>query len=140
MSFREKSAWTSLLATLVVFVPYFREIFSRFAQGDLSPAVALGGFIGASIYITVLSIVAEIAIGILSRPATTDERDMAIAARSYKTGYYALMGGSGPAPNRATRASPGPVRPPRWCGGSRSPRPPGRLRPRRSPERLASRR
>jgi hypothetical protein len=94
MTFREKSAWCSLIATLVVFVPYFREIFSRFAQGNLSPAVALGGFIGASIYITVLSIVAEVAVSLLSRPATTDERDVAIAARSYKTGYYALMGGA----------------------------------------------
>ncbi len=94
MTFREKSAWASLFATLIVFVPYFREIFSRFAQGNLSPEVALGGFIGAIVYIAVLASIAELLVSVGSRPATTDERDVAIEARSFKIGYYALMAGT----------------------------------------------
>src|SRR5262245_2394560 len=93
MTFREKSAWASLLATLIVFVPYFREVFTRFAKGDLSPGVALGGFIEASIYLVFLSVIGEILVSIFSRPTTTDERDVAIAARSYKAGYHVLTAG-----------------------------------------------
>lgn len=90
MTFREKSAWASLLATAIVFVPYFRDVFARFAQDSLQPEDVLGGFIGAVIYLTMLEIVAAIAVAILSRRSTTDERDAAIDARSFKGAYYVL--------------------------------------------------
>jgi hypothetical protein len=90
MTLREKGAWASLIATALVFVPYFRSIFTRFAQGTLNPGDGLGAFIGATIYLTVISIFFGIAVELLSRREPTDERDVAIDAKSYRIAYYVL--------------------------------------------------
>lgn len=90
MTLREKSAWATLIATVVVFVPYFRSIFTRFANGTLEPGAGLGAFIGATIYMVIVSIFFGIAIELLSRREPTDERDVAIDAKSYRIAYYVV--------------------------------------------------
>jgi hypothetical protein len=90
MSLREKGAWASLIATAVVFVPYFRYVFGLFAAGELQPVRALAAFIGAAVYITVLMIVVGIVIALLSKREPADERDLAIEAKAYRIAYVLL--------------------------------------------------
>jgi len=90
MSLREKGAWASLIATAIVFVPYFRYIFRWFASGELDPVRVLAAFIGATVYLTILMIAVGIVIGLLSRQEPQDERDVAIEAKSYRIAYTVL--------------------------------------------------
>jgi uncharacterized membrane protein len=90
MSLREKGAWASLIATAVVFVPYFRYVFRLFAAGELQPVRVLAAFVGAAVYLTVLMIAVGIAIELLSRREPQDERDVAIEAKSYRIAYTVL--------------------------------------------------
>lgn len=90
MPLREKGAWASLIATAIVFVPYFRYVFTLFAAGDLQPVRVLAAFVGATVYLTVLMIAVGIAIALLSRREPHDERDVAIEAKSYRIAYTVL--------------------------------------------------
>ena len=69
MSFREKSAWICLFITLVVFGPYFLQVFAPLGNGviRLDLGRVLGAFIGATILQVVLSVVFHIALAIHAR-------------------------------------------------------------------------
>jgi len=91
ISFREKSAWASLVVMLVVYVPYFVHVFRLFGQGELKGGAVLGQFISAILFQIFLLIAVHIAIAIQSRQQQTAERDRAIEATSYKIAYLALI-------------------------------------------------
>ena len=93
MSLREKSAWASLIATVMVFVPYFRYILGLFASGELQPVRVLAAFVGATVYLTLLSIAIGLVVELLSRREPRDERDVAIDAKSYRVAYAVLSAG-----------------------------------------------
>jgi hypothetical protein len=97
MSFREKSAWTGLLITLIVYGPYFTTVFSAISPRDgiWSPGLGdlLVAFIGAAILQVVLSIVFHVAIALHGRREQPDERDLAIESKSVRVAHGVLVAG-----------------------------------------------
>jgi len=89
MSFREKSAWASLLAMLVAFVPYFVQIGRSLAQGPLQTATVLGALVGAIMLQIALAVIMHVVIALRTKEERKDERDLVIAAKSYKHAYVA---------------------------------------------------
>ena len=96
MSFREKSAWITLISVLVCFGAYFAELFNGMAGSH-----HFGGSLG-SIHLLLLSVVALVAlqVGLTLVAAWTtpkegrgpaDERERQIQWRSHSLGYYVLM-------------------------------------------------
>lgn len=90
MSFREKSAWITLITVLVVFSAYFGALITGHARGFHSLFLLLVCGIGLLVLQVVLN-----AIAVLTTPrdgrAPKDERETAIQARSHTLGYYVLM-------------------------------------------------
>jgi hypothetical protein len=95
VSFREKSAWICLIITLVVFGPYFLNVFAPLVRGELHLDLerVLGLFVGMVVLQVVLSIVFHVALALHERNETTDERDRLIEAKSIKIAYYVLVTG-----------------------------------------------
>jgi len=89
-SFRELSAWISLAVILVVFVPYFLNVFRLFENRTLSAGALMGLFIAATIVTILLQIVLHVACAIFSPPEVTDERDRAIELKSFRVAYGIL--------------------------------------------------
>jgi len=89
MSFREKSAWASLLAMLVAFVPYFVQVARSLTQGSLQIATVLGAFVAAMALQIALAVIMHIMIALRTKEERKDERDVAIASKSYKHAYVA---------------------------------------------------
>lgn len=88
LSFREKSAWITLLVLLFVYLPYFSRV-SRFAQrAELSLPTVVGLFIPALILQIALMVIAHIAISVGARDPGRDERDRAIEAKAFRNGYF----------------------------------------------------
>ncbi|HEX7530452.1 MAG TPA: hypothetical protein VF333_04855 [Pyrinomonadaceae bacterium] len=86
MSFREKGAWACLLTTVVVFVPYFAQIFRLFARDELKISLVITGFFIASIWQVLLHVVAQIVIR--SKREPKDERDAIIESKSFRHAYW----------------------------------------------------
>ena len=92
MSFREKSAWITLVSVLLCFGAYFGTVFITGFSGDAS---SNGGFflecVGAFV---VLQIVLTL-IAVWTTPkdgrSPKDERERLIQARSHTIGYYVLV-------------------------------------------------
>jgi hypothetical protein len=89
-SFRELSAWISLAVILVVFVPYFLNVFRLFENRTLSAGAVMGLFIAATVVTILLQIVLHVACAIFSPPEVTDERDRAIELKSFRVAYGIL--------------------------------------------------
>src|SRR5271154_6792589 len=97
MSFREKTAWLSLIAMVVAYVPYFALVI-----GGSLPARPLPDLRQLSVFAGV-SIVRMLILGIgylylrfgSPQEARTplDERDLAIKSRSTSSAYYVLIAG-----------------------------------------------
>jgi uncharacterized membrane protein len=96
MSFREKSAWITLLSLLAVFVPFFWNSYRQFT-GQLDPRSAVGtAFVLLALFV-VLEIVLHAAIAIQSpRDANTpkDEREHQIEMRATYVAFYVLVVGA----------------------------------------------
>jgi len=96
MSFREKSAWITLISVLVCFGAYFVELFGGLA----SSSHHFGGL--GSLHLLVLSVLAlaGLQVGLTVVAAVTtpkhgrgpaDERERLIQLRSQSLGYHVLM-------------------------------------------------
>jgi len=96
MSFREKSAWITLMTVLACFGAYFVELFGGFAGGNHH----FGGL--QSIHLLLVSVlalavlqIALTAIAALTTPkdgrGPADERERMIQLRSQSLGYHVLM-------------------------------------------------
>lgn len=90
LSFREKTAWVSLVVTLLVFVPYFTNVFRAFAGSAPGVGTLAGAFVGAVVLVVILLVVAQIAIALTSRNEPRDERDILIEHRSFRVAYNFL--------------------------------------------------
>jgi hypothetical protein len=90
MSFREKSAWITLITVLVVFGAYFAALLTGHVRGFHSLFLLLACAIGLLLLQVGLNLIA-----ILTTPkdgrAPKDEREALIQWRSYTLGYYVLM-------------------------------------------------
>ncbi len=93
MSFREKSAWICLVITLVVFVPYFLQVFAPLGRGELRLGLGnvLSAFIAMSVLQVLLSVVFHVALALHDRNEAGDERDRAIESKSIRVAYYVLV-------------------------------------------------
>ena len=94
MAFREKSAWISLVTTLVVYAFYFWNVFD--AHGMSGPQM-LGLLTGCVVVLTVLQIVFHIAAAVRTpRAAQTpqDEREKLIALKATNIAYYVVASGA----------------------------------------------
>ena len=96
MSFREKSAWITLISVLICFGAYFAELFSGLA-GDSHHFGGLG-----SLHLLLLSVLALVVLQVtltivaaLTTPKAgrglADERERLIQLRSQSLGYHVLM-------------------------------------------------
>src|SRR5579875_238634 len=82
LSYQERSLYGSLVAELVVYVPYFILHFHQ--QGSVSRVA------GVIFAIIVLQIILQSVIAALTRHRVTDERDKLIQLRGYRAGYITL--------------------------------------------------
>ena len=90
MSLREKTAWISLLTTLIVFIPYFVHVVRLIQAGRLSATAIFQIFIEAVLIQIVLVVVAAIVVAVLSRQELKDERDKAIELKALRNAYWVL--------------------------------------------------
>jgi hypothetical protein len=90
MSFREKSAWITLITVLVVFGVYFSALLTGHVRGFHSLFLLLVCGIGLLVLQVGLNLIA-----VLTTPrdgrAPKDERETLIQCRSHTLGYYVLM-------------------------------------------------
>jgi hypothetical protein len=90
MSFREKSAWITLITVLVVFGVYFSALLTGHVRGFHSLFLLLVCGIGLLVLQVGLNLIA-----VLTTPrdgrAPKDERETLIQWRSHTLGYYVLM-------------------------------------------------
>jgi hypothetical protein len=94
MSFREKSAWISLVLIVLVFGPYFWLVGRSFAG---QTHVHGGTQFALILLFVVLEIVLHIAVAIQSprdAEAPSDERDNLIDLRATRVAFYVLFGGA----------------------------------------------
>lgn len=90
MTFREKSLWVSLLATLAIYAHYFVRVLEL---GDRDPGRVGMLFVGTVIAMIAVSIVVTAALAIHRKPERPDERDRAFALTATRVSYYVLMTG-----------------------------------------------
>lgn len=91
MSFREKSAWISLVSGLAVWGWYFFQVWQAVQAGET------GGLMGLFIKVVVISIGVQIALMILAQLTSSaaerslsDEREIRIESRGVLIGYAVL--------------------------------------------------
>ena len=82
LSYQERTLWGSLVAELVVYLPYFVL--------NLHRANTVAKIAGTIFAIIVLQILLQSIIAALTRNRVTDERDRLIELRGYRAGYLAL--------------------------------------------------
>ena len=89
MSFREKSAWISLLSMSVIYGVYFWSVIH-------SGAPAFGGLLGTVIAVVVVQVALTVGISVWKpkdAKAPRDERDKLIELRSMRVAYAGLATG-----------------------------------------------
>ena len=92
MSFREKSAWISLLSMAVIYGLYFRSVIHAGPQAGFH----FGGLLGTIIALVVVQVVLYIAVAIFAptdADAPPDERDKLIELRATRVAYSGLATG-----------------------------------------------
>jgi hypothetical protein len=95
MSFREKSAWITLVSVLGCFGTYFAAIISRRMEGErLGRPHDMHWLLMSTVALVLLQLVLNrIAAATTARDglAPADEREQQIQRRSHTVGYYVLM-------------------------------------------------
>jgi hypothetical protein len=92
MSFREKSAWISLLSMAVIYGLYFRSVIQAGPKADFH----FGGLLGTIIALVVVQVVVYIVVAIFAptdADAPPDERDKLIELRATRVAYSGLATG-----------------------------------------------
>jgi hypothetical protein len=92
MSFREKSAWISLLSMAAIYGLYFRSVIHAGPHAGFR----FGGLLGTIIALVVVQIVLNVAVAIFApaeAKAPRDERDKLIELRAMRVAYAGLSTG-----------------------------------------------
>jgi len=96
MSFREKSAWISLLAYLGIYGFYFINVAATLTRGDTEGTQFLGLF-GQSVVLFVIVIIVGTVIAAVTAPrdaqAPEDEREKLIGLKANSASSYVLASG-----------------------------------------------
>jgi len=99
MSFRETSAWISVISLLAVFGFYFTVVARAFDSGPLPPPAFLDEYLSA----VVLLVVVQIALHVIAAVATKasgdaetarDEREQLIELKANRFGYFIVLSGA----------------------------------------------
>jgi hypothetical protein len=90
MSFREKSAWISIVAIVLVYGWYGSRLLHNHAAHAAHPGL-VAMLIGSTILMIIVSVIGHVLVA--RRPETPDERDRLIDARSTRFGYHAMAAG-----------------------------------------------
>ena len=84
LSYREKSLYGTLIADLLVYVPYLVYVMHH--------PTTLTHIFGTIILLIVAQIILQSIVAIASRNRITDERDRQIAGLGYRNAYFSLVG------------------------------------------------
>ncbi|HVV65555.1 MAG TPA: hypothetical protein VHC42_08795 [Rhizomicrobium sp.] len=93
MSFREKTAWISLFANLLVYGVYFAMFVSALQRGPIDKSQFFELFVGCFAAVVVAMIVLTVIAAIFSprdASAPLDERERLIALKAMQFGYFIL--------------------------------------------------
>jgi hypothetical protein len=93
MTFREKSAWISLLSMVVIYGVYFWSVIHA---GPQAGGFRFGGLLGTIIALVVVQVVLTVAVAIFApaeAKAPRDERDKLIELRAMRFAYAGLATG-----------------------------------------------
>ncbi len=96
MSFREKSIWISLAATVLIFGYYFANAFSALTSFNADNRGLIGLFIGVVVLMIIVEVVLNIILAIASRNQAAeaeDERDNLIRLKCIRISYLVLVFG-----------------------------------------------
>jgi len=92
MSWRERSAWISLVSTCVVFGAYFWHVVELMRHETVIARPALVGFLVAGVVVVVINSALHVAAALALGIERADERDAAIDARATRVAYTSLVG------------------------------------------------
>jgi hypothetical protein len=92
MGIREVSAWAGLAITLLLYVPYFVDVFRDLAAGSASPAALFGAMVSTMSVVVVVSILVHGGVALAARRQPRDERDALIESKAYKVAHLMLTG------------------------------------------------
>lgn len=93
LSFHEKSAWGTLLATGLIGILYFRSAWEMWQAGQLHPASNFGLAAGLTVLLVVVLVAYHILIAVTASPEDEDERDRTISRRAGSIGGVILTVG-----------------------------------------------
>ena len=86
-NFKEKSAWLSAIAILVIFGNYFGRVW--FFPGEDGDSASL--LVTVVVIFIILEIVLHIGLALGHPRENADERDTDVAGKSYRNAYYIVM-------------------------------------------------
>jgi hypothetical protein len=93
MSYREKSAWVSLVTTLLVWGYFFVVLFQEVGSGDPAGGRLMGTFVACTVLIIILQIATAVVLAILnpkSHDAPADERERMFDLRASRIAFITL--------------------------------------------------
>ena len=96
MSFREKSAWISLLANVVIYGAYFVSVAPALMRGDVGRLSMFGMFAESTIAFVVVIVVLTVMTAVLApkdASAPQDEREKQISLKGSAAAYYVMAPG-----------------------------------------------
>lgn len=94
MTFREKTAWASLLGTLLVWGYYFAKLFGALRDGSASVGLFTGLFVSCVVFSVVVQVVIAILLAIQSPKAVNapaDERERRVELRATGVAFVVLL-------------------------------------------------
>lgn len=90
LSFHEKSAIGTLIATWAIGILYFRSVWELWQAGQLHPASNFGLAAGLTVLLVIVLVAYHIVIAVTARPEQEDERDRMISWRAGRIGGFIL--------------------------------------------------
>ncbi len=96
MSFKEKSIWISLIATIIIFGFYFSKTFPLFRNFDDNNTEMVMLFIGVVILMIIVQIISHIVLAVFNRKdaeAGEDERDKLVELKATRIAHFVLITG-----------------------------------------------
>lgn len=92
MSWRERSAWISLVSTSVVFGAYFWHVLGLMRHETVIARPALVAFLIAGVVVVAINALLRVVTALALGVERADERDAAIDARATRVAYTSLVG------------------------------------------------